>query len=75
MEKKEHNCMLCEVSIARYTKCILMINLFVSFFTIILVKVKIVSFRLLFGVDLCWGPSAYEGTQKQDLTVFLEYNV
>jgi hypothetical protein len=20
----------------------------------------------------CWGPSAYEGPQKQDLTVFLE---
>jgi hypothetical protein len=25
--------------------------------------------------DECWGPSAYEGPQKQDLTVFLEYNV
>jgi hypothetical protein len=25
--------------------------------------------------SLCWGPSAYEGPQKQDLTVFLEYNV
>jgi hypothetical protein len=24
---------------------------------------------------LCWGPSASEGPQKQDLTVFLEYNV
>jgi hypothetical protein len=24
---------------------------------------------------LCWGPSAYEGPQKQDLTIFLEYNV
>jgi hypothetical protein len=24
---------------------------------------------------VCWGPSAYEGPQKQDLTVFLEYNV
>jgi hypothetical protein len=23
----------------------------------------------------CWGPSAYEGPQKQDLTVFLEHNV
>jgi hypothetical protein len=23
----------------------------------------------------CWGPSAYEGPQKQDLTVFLEFNV
>jgi hypothetical protein len=23
----------------------------------------------------CWGPSAYEGPQKQDLTVFLESNV
>jgi hypothetical protein len=23
----------------------------------------------------CWGPSASEGPQKQDLTVFLEYNV
>jgi hypothetical protein len=26
-------------------------------------------------VDACWGPSAYEGPQKQDLTIFLEYNV
>jgi hypothetical protein len=25
--------------------------------------------------DCCWGPSAYEGPQKQDLTVFLEFNV
>jgi hypothetical protein len=25
--------------------------------------------------DDCWGPSASEGPQKQDLTVFLEYNV
>jgi hypothetical protein len=25
--------------------------------------------------DPCWGPSASEGPQKQDLTVFLEYNV
>ena len=23
----------------------------------------------------CWGPSASEGPQKQNLTVFLEYNV
>jgi hypothetical protein len=23
----------------------------------------------------CWGPSDYEGPQKQDLTVFLEFNV
>jgi hypothetical protein len=23
----------------------------------------------------CWGPSASEGPQKHDLTVFLEYNV
>jgi hypothetical protein len=23
----------------------------------------------------CWGPSASEGPQKQDLIVFLEYNV
>ena len=23
---------------------------------------------------VCWGPSAYEGPQKQDLTIFLEYN-
>jgi hypothetical protein len=27
------------------------------------------------GGESCWGPSAYEGPQKQDLTVFLEYNV
>jgi hypothetical protein len=26
-------------------------------------------------VHHCWGPSASEGPQKQDLTVFLEYNV
>jgi hypothetical protein len=25
--------------------------------------------------DACWGPSASEGPQKHDLTVFLEYNV
>jgi hypothetical protein len=24
---------------------------------------------------ICWGPSASEGPQKQDLTAFLEYNV
>jgi hypothetical protein len=28
-----------------------------------------------FDVCNCWGPSAYEGPQKQDLTVFLEFNV
>jgi hypothetical protein len=28
---------------------------------------------LAFGI--CWEPSASEGPQKQDLTVFLEYNV
>jgi hypothetical protein len=29
------------------------------------------------GVSLryCWGPSASEGPQKHDLTMFLEYNV
>jgi hypothetical protein len=27
------------------------------------------------GKTPCWGPSAYEGPQKQDLTVFLEFNV
>jgi hypothetical protein len=26
-------------------------------------------------IEACWGPSASEGPQKQDLTVFLEYNV
>jgi hypothetical protein len=26
-------------------------------------------------VRYCWGPSASEGPQKHDLTVFLEYNV
>jgi hypothetical protein len=26
------------------------------------------------AVTSCWGPSAYEGPQKQDLTIFLEYN-
>jgi hypothetical protein len=31
---------------------------------------------LILGLDsVCWGPSASEGPQKQDLTVFLEYNV
>jgi hypothetical protein len=29
----------------------------------------------LWNDDWCWGPSASEGPQKQDLTVFLEYNV
>jgi hypothetical protein len=24
---------------------------------------------------VCWGPSAYEGPQKQDLTLFLEHNM
>jgi hypothetical protein len=24
---------------------------------------------------VCWGPSASEGPQKHDLTMFLEYNV
>jgi hypothetical protein len=24
--------------------------------------------------ELCWGPSASEGPQKHDLTMFLEYN-
>jgi hypothetical protein len=23
----------------------------------------------------CWGPSAFEGPQKHDLTVFMEYNI
>jgi hypothetical protein len=27
------------------------------------------------ALSRCWGPSASEGPQKQDLTVFLEYNV
>jgi hypothetical protein len=36
--------------------------------------------RQLMGMDhfanpTCWGPSAYEGPQKQDLTIFLEHNV
>jgi hypothetical protein len=26
------------------------------------------------GKTLCWGPSAPEGPQKHDLTMFLEYN-
>jgi hypothetical protein len=26
-------------------------------------------------VEECWGPSASEGPQKHDLTMFLEYNV
>jgi hypothetical protein len=25
--------------------------------------------------NFCWGPSASEGPQKHDLTVFIEYNV
>jgi hypothetical protein len=34
--------------------------------------------QALFSIKVlcnCWGPSAYEGPQKQDLTVFLEFNV
>jgi hypothetical protein len=30
--------------------------------------------KMIHGVN-CWGPSASEGPQKHDLTVFLEYNV
>jgi hypothetical protein len=26
------------------------------------------------GLAVCWGPSASEGPQKHDLTMFLEYN-
>jgi hypothetical protein len=37
------------------------------------------SFLTISGISTkdapCWGPSASEGPQKQDLTVFLEYNV
>jgi hypothetical protein len=29
----------------------------------------------IIGLANCWGPSASEGPQKQDLIVFLEYNV
>jgi hypothetical protein len=28
-----------------------------------------------FPIGDCWGPSASEGPQKHDLTMFLEYNV
>jgi hypothetical protein len=31
--------------------------------------------QMLIFNTLCWGPSASEGHQKHDLTVFLEYNV
>jgi hypothetical protein len=27
------------------------------------------------ALRICWGPSASEGPQKHDLTMFLEYNV
>jgi hypothetical protein len=30
---------------------------------------------LFINEQICWGPSASEGPQKQDLIVFLEYNV
>jgi hypothetical protein len=33
------------------------------------------TFQTSLRVSNCWGPSASEGPQKQDLTVFLEYNV
>jgi hypothetical protein len=39
-----------------------------------LVRLKY-TFRFREKFDECWEPSAYEGPQKQDLTVFLEYNV
>jgi hypothetical protein len=36
-------------------------------------------FKVLYGYNppftVCWGPSASEGPQKHDLTMFLEYNV
>jgi hypothetical protein len=28
-----------------------------------------------YPIKICWGPSASEGPQKHDLTMFLEYNV
>jgi hypothetical protein len=34
-----------------------------------------VVYQLLKLIANCWGPSASEGPQKHDLTVFLEYNV
>jgi hypothetical protein len=30
--------------------------------------------QLMDPLPLCWGPSASEGPQKRDLTMFLEYN-
>jgi hypothetical protein len=38
-------------------------------------KIKESKEALIGKVCDCWGPSASEGPQKQDLTVFLEYNV
>jgi hypothetical protein len=29
----------------------------------------------IISIIRCWGPSASEGPQKHDLTMFLEYNV
>jgi hypothetical protein len=34
-----------------------------------------VSVMVAHPMPYCWGPSASEGPQKHDLTVFLEYNV
>jgi hypothetical protein len=41
----------------------------------IIIWYEILSKVNLISKELCWGPSAYEGPQKQDLTVLLEYNV
>jgi predicted aspartyl protease len=40
-----------------------------------LVVISLGAFDVILGMDWCWGPSASEGPQKHDLTVFLEYNV
>jgi hypothetical protein len=39
-------------------------------------QIRVIDFKLWIPKDfMCWGPSASEGPQKQDLIVFLEYNV
>jgi hypothetical protein len=39
------------------------------------ISLKVGGFNYLFlSKHYCWGPSAFEGPQKHDLTIFLEYD-
>jgi hypothetical protein len=56
----------------RVHKMIKHITSLLDFFNI-LEKIYVIYLRLM-SYETCWGPSASEGPQKRDLTMFLEYN-